>query len=454
MRPLTQQDINRYKNDIRQHGVQGVIRTYSDLLSKGYNYAGWAKGVAEAEGMTWSSLPKGETTGRAAVMYMKDSSGQTFSEQKLNQIRVGMAEGYLNFLQSNIGKPPRDVRFDEMRDFHRDVFRENGLSINNWTLETPMKLIGKYEGERRQEEIWQKLLATRGSGIGSLTESAVLYQAVEDYAQGHIYFNKRGERIGNTVARSAEEDNDGIPVIMGDTLQVRRVSEADRMEAAKWIRNVSRFKPLLFSEAEQAQEMQYAAAAKQDDFLSATNDLIARLKSGDQTALSDFMGRDDVRQMQRESAMTAQAFLSRNPGYGEEMLPNRFQRLEMEDMSDRFRNLYKDSREQLAGYYQEQGIRYREEALDNTAAALAAAGCRSRMKCVSMISVADGQVNIGDESFPDFRTASVNARNASLTGMQESMESAQRTEREFEEQARQREMERMAQSHSRGMSIG
>ena len=58
----------------------------SDLLSKGYNYSGWAKGVAEAEGMTWSSLPKGETTGRAAVMFMKDSLGQTFSEQKLNRI--------------------------------------------------------------------------------------------------------------------------------------------------------------------------------------------------------------------------------------------------------------------------------------------------------------------------------------------------------------------------------
>ena len=447
MKPLTQQDINRYRQDIKQNHIQGVVRTYADLLSKGYNYAGWAKGVAEAEGMTWSSLPKGETTGRAAVMFMKDSSGQTFPEQRLNRIREGMAEGYLNFLQSNIGRTPRDVRFDEMRDFHKQVFEKNGLSINNWTLETPMKLIGKYEGERRQEEIWQKLLATRGSGIGALTESATLYQVVKDYAQGHIYFDKKGERIENTKV----EDNDGTPVM---TVNDRRISEADRMEAAKWIRNVSRLKPLLFSEAEQAQEMQYAAAAKQDDFLSATNDLIARLKSGDQTALSDFMGRDDVRQIQRESAMTAQAFLSRNPGFGEEMLPNRFQRLEMEDMSDRFRNLYKDSREQLAGYYQEQGIRYREEVLDNTAAALAAAGCRSRMKCVSMISVADGQVNIGDESFPDFRTASVNARNASLTGMQESMESAQRTEREFEEQARQREMERMAQSHSRGMSIG
>ena len=443
MRPLTQQDIDRYKNDIKQNHIQGVVRTYSDLLSKGYNYAGWAKGVAEAEGMTWSSLPKGETTGRAAVMFMKDSSGQTFSEQKLNRIREGMAVGYLDFLESRLGKPPRDVNFKEMRRFHEKVFEKNGLSINNWTLETPMKLIGQYEGERRQEEIWQKLLATRGSGINALAESATLYQAVEDYAQGHIYFDKKGERIENTKV----EDNDGTPVM---TVNVRRISEADRMEAAKWIRNVSRFKPLLFSEAEQSQEIQYAAAAKQDDFLSATNNLLARLKSGDQAALSDFMGRDDVRQIQRESAMTAQAFLSRNPGYGEEMLPNRFQRLEMEDMSDRFRNLYKDSREQLAGYYQEQGIRYREEALDNTAAA----GCRSRMKCVSMISVADGQVNIGDESFPDFRTASVNARNASLTGMQESMESAQRTEREFEEQARQREMERMAQSHSRGMSIG
>ena len=86
MKPLTKQDINRYRNDIEQNHVQGVVRTYADLLSKGYNYAGWAKGVAEAEGMTWGSLPKGETTGRAAVMFMKDTSGQTFSEQRLNRI--------------------------------------------------------------------------------------------------------------------------------------------------------------------------------------------------------------------------------------------------------------------------------------------------------------------------------------------------------------------------------
>ena len=43
MKPLTKQDINRYRNDIEQNHVQGVVRTYADLLSKGYNYAGWAK---------------------------------------------------------------------------------------------------------------------------------------------------------------------------------------------------------------------------------------------------------------------------------------------------------------------------------------------------------------------------------------------------------------------------
>ena len=48
------------------------------------------------------------------------------------------------------------------------------------------------------------------------------------------------------------------------------------------------------------------ASNKNFDLLQETNNLLARLKSGDQTALSDFMGRDDVRQIQRESAMTAQ----------------------------------------------------------------------------------------------------------------------------------------------------
>ena len=30
MKPLTQQDINRYRQDIKQNHIQGVVRTYAD----------------------------------------------------------------------------------------------------------------------------------------------------------------------------------------------------------------------------------------------------------------------------------------------------------------------------------------------------------------------------------------------------------------------------------------
>ena len=35
-----QQDIDRYKNDIKQNHIQGVVRTYADLLSKGIQLCG------------------------------------------------------------------------------------------------------------------------------------------------------------------------------------------------------------------------------------------------------------------------------------------------------------------------------------------------------------------------------------------------------------------------------
>ena len=90
---LTLNDIQRYENDIKQHGVEGVVHTYTDLLKKGYKYAGWARGVAQAEGLSLDSLPHGSVAGRAAVMFMKNRSGRDFTREELDSIRVGMAEG-------------------------------------------------------------------------------------------------------------------------------------------------------------------------------------------------------------------------------------------------------------------------------------------------------------------------------------------------------------------------
>lgn len=63
-------DIERYQNMIKTQGVQGAIRVYEELLSKGYDYAGWAKGVA-----------KGDTvTGEAAILFMEETSGRKLSK--------------------------------------------------------------------------------------------------------------------------------------------------------------------------------------------------------------------------------------------------------------------------------------------------------------------------------------------------------------------------------------
>ncbi|WP_373700669.1 hypothetical protein, partial [Neisseria dentiae] len=164
--PINQAMITQHGKLIDSRGVMGAVEVYNDLLNKGYNYAGWAKGVAEANGWN-SSEPeiRGSITGRAAVMFMKDSSGRDFSDRELNEIRIDMARGYLAALSQNIrdggGKTQADIEFDQMREFHKDVFEKHNLSINNWTLETPMKFIGAYNGgEAAQEKKWQELAKT------------------------------------------------------------------------------------------------------------------------------------------------------------------------------------------------------------------------------------------------------------------------------------------------------
>ena len=144
-------DIERYQNMIKTQGVQGAIRVYEELLSKGYDYAGWAKGVA-----------KGDTvTGEAAILFMEETSGRKFSESKLNEIRVDMAKGYLDALtvqMSKTGQTDTDVKFEKIRDVHEKAFIKHKLSLKNWTLEEPMRLLGKYgHGKATQERIWRDL---------------------------------------------------------------------------------------------------------------------------------------------------------------------------------------------------------------------------------------------------------------------------------------------------------
>lgn len=472
MKRLSQAEIDGYRQDIRRHGVQGVIRMYADLLEKGYDYAGWAKGVAEADSMVLSPapyseagfvverVPRGTVTGRAAMLFMKDTAGQTLTSERIDNIRIGMAQGYLKFLEGNLNRPPRDVSFEEMRDFHLKVFERNKLSINNWTLETPMKLIGRYEGKAVQEQMWEKLRQTQGEGAGALFASMELYNIVRDYSDGRIQLNRQGRRI------DANSGGGVLGLGMEASLgSVRSIDRADVNEAKQWMQDVSRFWPLIKAQANQHEMNHYAeqhaiqpdsqmTLSAGNDLLNQTKYLIDQLQSGNQQALRDFTALPEIQAAAARSQMEARQLLQQYPGLGEEMLPNRFNRPVLADMPPQVQKLYAESKEHLQAHYQEHGIRYGEETLENTAMALAADGYRNRMRSVTMMSFKDGQINIGDNTAPDFRMASVNVKEAGLTPSHESMVQAQQTEQDFALQAQQREMERMAENRSRGMSMG
>ena len=323
--PLTSNDIQRYRDDIKHHGVEGVVRTYTDLLNKGYKYAGWARGVAQAEGLAWDSLPHGSVTGRAAVMFMKDRSGRDFTRAELDSIRVGMAEGYLKFLETTVGHTPRDIPFKERRDFHEKVFEQHGLDNNDWTLETPMKLIGKYEGGAVRDRIWEKLRETSGEDAAALWQSNGLYFAVRDYAGGTIYFDSRNNRVKNSSVDAVERSKaeiakeiltgewqgsfEAAELAMRDQSCSRTIDSTDRDEARAWLKTASRFKPLLLSEGEPVRDTEYAQSVRQGSLNDRINSLVAALQAGHPDALKEFVGanRTELEALSRQSVLDAEA---------------------------------------------------------------------------------------------------------------------------------------------------
>ncbi|OFR68525.1 hypothetical protein [Neisseria sp. HMSC069H12] len=250
-------DIERYQNMIKTQGVQGAIRVYEELLSKGYDYAGWAKGVA-----------KGDTvTGEAAILFMEETSGRKFSESKLNEIRVDMAKGYLDALtvqMSKTGQTDTDVKFEKIRDFHEKAFIKHKLSLKNWTLEEPMRLLGKYgHGKATQERIWRDLAKTQGDGPDAIAASVMLYLTVADFANGAIDVDKNGKYSPRPQAVTPYS----LP-IYGYEHSVRRVDADDQKQALGWLKHAAQWRSLskTFADAQDITDQKIGLAAGSPTF--------------------------------------------------------------------------------------------------------------------------------------------------------------------------------------------
>lgn len=244
---ITQKDIDRYHGIINQDKVQGAVAVYEELRQKGYGYAGWAHGVATGESVT----------GRAALGFLTDTANRELTQAEMDGIRIGMANGYLNALSANIkkdhGKTQTDITFEQMRNFHKDVFEKHHLSIDNWTLETPMYLLGKYGGGRRaQEEAWQRLAATEGYGMDALMASTSVYNMTVEFANGRVTVDRQGRFIAHNPWDSSVHLARELEKISGSGREVT-ISPEDKKRASSWMHYAAQYKAMgaMFAEAQQ-----------------------------------------------------------------------------------------------------------------------------------------------------------------------------------------------------------
>jgi hypothetical protein len=161
--PITSQELLDYRKAIEKGGVAAVGQVYAELYAKGYNYAGWAEGVAKGNSLT----------GLVALHYMNESyydeHGSLIPKAQVDKIRVDMAlytlDQYIYIAEhEGGGLLSRDLGYDETKNPHAKTFEENDLSLNNWTLNIPMELVRQKYGDEAVEELWVQIRDTGGDG--------------------------------------------------------------------------------------------------------------------------------------------------------------------------------------------------------------------------------------------------------------------------------------------------
>ncbi len=132
-------------------GKKEYAEVYQTLYDKGFNYAGWGKGVVTKE----------TVTGVSAVNFMNTTSptGEALTQAQELKVNKEMVTGYLKTLLQyavdNGGQTNREVSYKDLFEFHKDGFYNvivghdgNGSAIRldvekNWTLHVPMEVLKK-----------------------------------------------------------------------------------------------------------------------------------------------------------------------------------------------------------------------------------------------------------------------------------------------------------------------
>ncbi|MBL0943036.1 MAG: hypothetical protein IBJ04_01735 [Hydrogenophaga sp.] len=177
---LTTAQLAAYAQQLANGTLTDVKQVYADLYSKGYNYAGWAGGVASESTITGVSAVNFLTG--TAMMGWGGPLCRNLSDATLDSIRMGMAKGYVDVLiknaDDNDGVLSTDLNYRDTKQLHQKVFADHNLSLDNWTLNTPMELVRQTQGDEAVEALWREIRDTGGDGLDGTLASVKLYNTV------------------------------------------------------------------------------------------------------------------------------------------------------------------------------------------------------------------------------------------------------------------------------------
>ena len=131
---------------------------YKFLSENGYSYAGWARGLAEIN----------NTTG-TALMGVGLIDCNNLSQARLLNIKADVTWRYLNSMENfcsvtNGTNMRADITSSEVLSLYENILTKHNLTIENWSLHAPFKIIKKLEGEETLEAYWSYMRDENANG--------------------------------------------------------------------------------------------------------------------------------------------------------------------------------------------------------------------------------------------------------------------------------------------------
>lgn len=180
---VTSAQLQSLQQSVKAGGAAAAADAYSSLYAQGYNYAGWAEGVARGNSFAGNAALK--YLQETAIMGMGGDQCRNLTPAQIDKIRTDMAdktlEKYKEIADNNEGKLDRDLTYKETKDIHERVFQDNGLGLDNWTLDTPMEIIRERSGDEAVERLWEKLRDTGGDGVDAMEINQRLIELMDFY---------------------------------------------------------------------------------------------------------------------------------------------------------------------------------------------------------------------------------------------------------------------------------